>query len=82
MRSLDIRSEGAINLLSEFLDMDVDVNIDMDIDSVPSPDERQGRNRFAEHFAHGMYFIIFFTFPAFLAHATPWPNLVAALFID
>lgn len=51
MKSIDIRSESAIKLLAEFLDMDVPYHIG-------EPDE-PSRERFpnAEHFAHGKYFI-------------------------
>ena len=41
MKSLDIRSESAVKLLSEFLDMDQPY-----IEGDPRPN--------AEHFAHGM----------------------------
>lgn len=45
MKSIDIRSESAVKLLSEFLDMDVDINAEQD----------RGSRRNAEHFAHGEY---------------------------
>jgi hypothetical protein len=43
MKSIDIRSESAIRLLSEFLDMDR-----------PSPHQDGVRSSNAEHFAHGL----------------------------
>lgn len=42
MKSLDIRSESAVKLLSEFLDMD-------------QPYVEGGLHPNAEHFAHGMF---------------------------
>lgn len=42
MKSLDIRSESAVKLLSEFLDMDQPY-----VEGGPHPN--------AEHFAHGMF---------------------------
>jgi E3 ubiquitin-protein ligase Topors len=42
MKSLDIRSESAVKLLSEFLDMDQPY-----VEGEPHP--------YAEHFAHGMF---------------------------
>jgi hypothetical protein len=48
MKAIDIRSESAIKLLAEFLDMEVPY----------APGERQVN---AEHFAHGQFlFLIFF----------------------
>jgi hypothetical protein len=44
MKSIDIRSESAIKLLAEFLDMD----------TLYAPGER---HVFAEHFAHGPSFL-------------------------
>ncbi|KAJ7450071.1 hypothetical protein B0H11DRAFT_1743340 [Mycena galericulata] len=44
MKALDIRSEGAVKLLAEFLDLDA-----------PGPYEEGGRHRNAEHFAHEVY---------------------------
>lgn len=44
MKALDIRSEGAVKLLAEFLDMD-------------APEGRE--RRYAEHFAHGAFFSFF-----------------------
>ena len=46
MKSIDIRSESAIKLLAEFLDMDV-------------PYVEGGRHVNAEHFAHGMLSLMF-----------------------
>jgi len=41
MRSIDIRSEAAVKLIAEFLDLD-------------EPHSQDGRPVNAEHFAHGM----------------------------
>jgi len=46
MKSIDIRSDSAIKLLAEFLDMD------------PSPAEGR-RHANAEHFAHGKAHLLF-----------------------
>lgn len=43
MKAIDIRSESAVKLLAEFLDMD-------------SEYVAGGRHRNAEHFAHGKFF--------------------------
>ena len=42
MKSIDIRSESAVKLLAEFLDMDTD-----------GAEQERGSRRNAEHFAHG-----------------------------
>lgn len=44
MKSIDIRSESAVKLLSEFLDMD-------------APYVEGDRHVNAEHFAHGMFIL-------------------------
>ncbi|KII84917.1 hypothetical protein PLICRDRAFT_45759 [Plicaturopsis crispa FD-325 SS-3] len=44
MKSIDIRSQSAVKLIAEFLDMDADV-----------PYEEGGRHVNAEHFAHEVY---------------------------
>ena len=49
MKSIDIRSEAAVNLLAEFLDMDAGHNT-----------QGNGGRKNAEHFAHGEF--IFFLF--------------------
>ena len=57
MKSIDIRSEAAVNLLAEFLDMDAvsGVNAQAQVGG-----DRELRKN-AEHFAHGeFYFFVFF----------------------
>lgn len=61
MKSIDIRSEGAVNLLAEFLDMDSEAAVGANANFGSGRTEQglgDGRRRNAEHFAHGEYTII------------------------
>jgi len=65
MKSLDIRSESAVKLLSEFLDMDQPY---VEGDSHPN----------AEHFAHGVFFFPLNYCLSLLICFGPWRNVLVS----
>lgn len=65
MKSLDIRSESAVKLLSEFLDMDQPY-----VEGDPHPN--------AEHFAHGMLSLLIGYRLLFLIFFRPFRNALVS----
>jgi hypothetical protein len=64
MKSIDIRSEAAVNLLAEFLDMDMGNN--------------GGGRKNAEHFAHGEFLFCFVFIVTFIFPACSWSMIMGA----
>ena len=67
MKSLDIRSESAVKLLSEFLDMD-------------QPYVEGNLHPNAEHFAHGMFSSVFGCHLLLLICPRPFRNALVSTF--
>lgn len=65
MKSLDIRSESAVKLLSEFLDMDQ-----------PYVEGQSHPN--AEHFAHGMFFFLICCYLLLLIFLLPFRSILVS----